>query len=336
MESTNMTIATRNSHKGRIPELDIIKFFGILLVVFGHVTRMYTPVGLITPLESSSVLAITTSIIYSFHMPLFVFVSGMTFGVTCKKKSYQDFTSFASNKAKRLMIPYFVFALFWVLPFMVGFGFRPFLPYLTKGLLLSLDSRHLWYVWMLFNVFLLFWGLRFLFEKLHIPDWAILLVSASLFLLRTKYSVCPYFEINNALTYQFWFTIGYFAIQYKSTFRTCLPIIVVMGLVGNYCVGGGKTVYALTGIYVFYRSAPWLKAITTTRLFDLINKNSFGIYLFHPIIIYLLFYIFGDLPVNPYLLTALVFLTSTAASILLTELVRRKNMGVIIGEKPIA
>ena len=99
---------------------------------------------------------------------------------------------------------------------------------------------------------------------------------------------------------------------------------------------GGKTVYALTGIYVFYRSAPWLKAITTTRLFDLINKNSFGIYLFHPIIIYLLFYIFGDLPVNPYLLTALVFLTSTAASILLTGLVRRKNMGVIIGEKPIA
>lgn len=112
MESTNMTIATRNSQKGRIPELDIIKFFGILLVVFGHVTRMYTPVGLITPLESSSVLAITTSIIYSFHMPLFVFVSGMTFGVTCKKKSYQDFISFARNKAKRLMIPYFVFALF--------------------------------------------------------------------------------------------------------------------------------------------------------------------------------------------------------------------------------
>lgn len=115
-----MTIATRNSHKGRIPELDIIKFFGILLVVFGHVTRMYTPIGLITPLESSSVLALTTSIIYSFHMPLFVFVSGMTFGVTCKKKSYQDFTSFARNKVKRLMIPYFVFALFWVLPFMVG------------------------------------------------------------------------------------------------------------------------------------------------------------------------------------------------------------------------
>lgn len=155
--------------KGRIPELDIIKFFGILLVVFGHVTRMYTPVGLITPLESSSVLAITTSIIYSFHMPLFVFVSGMTFGVTCKKKSYQDFTSFARNKVKRLMIPYFVFALFWVLPFMVGFGFRPFLPYLTKGLLLSLDSRHLWYVWMLFNVFLLFWGLRFLLKNFTYP-----------------------------------------------------------------------------------------------------------------------------------------------------------------------
>lgn len=115
-----------------------------------------------------------------------------------------------------------------------------------------------------------------------------------------------------------------------------LPTVICLKVPFSDGLGGGKTVYALTGIYVFYRSAPWLKAITTTRLFDLINKNSFGIYLFHPIIIYLLFYIFGDLPVNPYLLTALVFLISTAASILLTGLVRRKNMGVIIGEKPIA
>lgn len=166
----------------RLHELDIMKVFGIVLVVLGHVTRMFTPDGLIQPIQYDGLMQMMTKFIYSFHMPLFVFVSGMTFAyVSAKKACYHEFFPFALNKAKRLMIPYFAFAFFWVLPFMVGFGFRKFWPYLFEGVLLSLDSRHLWYVWMLFNVFMLFYGMRLLVNKLKLPHWTLLIISCFLF-----------------------------------------------------------------------------------------------------------------------------------------------------------
>lgn len=267
-----MTLTTiDNKINNRVPELDIIKFFGILLVVLGHVTRMYTPKGLITPVVSSTELEMVTNVIYAFHMPLFVFVSGMTFCfVSLKKEDYHSFGSFSVNKIKRLMIPYFVFALFWVMPFMVGYGFRSFFPYLTNGLLLSLDSRHLWYVWMLFNVFILFWTIRHIIKKFHMPVWVIIF-SGIIFFIRSRYSICPYFQIDNALTYQFWFTIGYFAMHYKLLFGLCTPIIICIGLVAiGYMQMGGKIIcicFVWYLYFLFFCSIPWKYNITKIFLF---------------------------------------------------------------------
>ena len=42
--------------KSRMSELDVMKFIGIILVVAGHVTRMYTPQGLIPTIEHNNVL----------------------------------------------------------------------------------------------------------------------------------------------------------------------------------------------------------------------------------------------------------------------------------------
>ena len=165
-----------------MPELDVMKFIGIILVVVGHVTRMHTSQGLIPTIEHDSILGHVTDVIYSFHMPMFVFVSGMTLAfVSARKSSYQAFWPLVKNKAKRLMLPYFAFAMFWVLPFMVGYGFRDFKSYLFNGIILSLDSRHLWYVWMLFNVFILFYILRKVAEKLKMPQCSIMIVSLLLY-----------------------------------------------------------------------------------------------------------------------------------------------------------
>ena len=171
-------------NRTRVVELDIMKVIGIILVVLGHVTRMYTKDGLIPQVDDTGVMGIITRVIYSFHMPLFVFISGMTFAfVSIRKSSYQRFSSFVKNKAKRLIIPYFAFAILWVLPFMCGFGFRDFLPYFIKGIILSLDSRHLWYVWMLFNVFLMFYLFRMVVLRYKLPQYSLLVISAILFVL---------------------------------------------------------------------------------------------------------------------------------------------------------
>lgn len=57
-------------------ELNVLKFYGILLVVLGHVTFTYSPMSIISPNIPSPTLNLVKDIIYSFHMPLFFFASG--------------------------------------------------------------------------------------------------------------------------------------------------------------------------------------------------------------------------------------------------------------------
>lgn len=73
--------------------IDIIKGIGIFLVVLGHQNTTLTQE------------------IYSFHMPLFFFMSGIF------HKNYSSYIEFIKRKIKTLMVPYFIFAislfLFW-------------------------------------------------------------------------------------------------------------------------------------------------------------------------------------------------------------------------------
>lgn len=75
----------------RIYWIDNLKALGIILIVYGHV-------------QISGVL---TRYIYSFHVPLFFFISGYLFN----SKKYTDFRLFLKTKIKSLLVPYFVFSL---------------------------------------------------------------------------------------------------------------------------------------------------------------------------------------------------------------------------------
>lgn len=322
--------------KSRMPELDAMKFIGIILVVAGHVTRMYTPQGLITTIEHNRMLEFITNVIYSFHMPMFVFVSGMTLAfVSARKSSYHAFWPFVRNKAKRLMIPYFVFALFWVLPFMVGYGFRDFKTYLLNGIILSFDCRHLWYVWMLFNVFILFYILRTIVERFKIPRYCIMIASLSLYVCEAIFGgKLPYFQIDSMLEYQFWFILGYMTMIYRQETRMLMPISIIIGLVSSYFYAPiSLFTFALIGVWLTYLLAQRIRCITENKAVNKIVKNSFGIYLFHPIIIYALYYHFGKYQPNEYIFALGVLITSFTISYFLTEMTRMVKLQILIGEK---
>ncbi|MCD8302000.1 MAG: acyltransferase family protein [Prevotellaceae bacterium] len=80
--------------KERIVSLDIAKAICIVLVVIGH----YMP-------ESAPDWYLTLhSVIYTFHMPLFMFASGYIYLATRKDEGYG---AFLLRKVRRLLIPYF-------------------------------------------------------------------------------------------------------------------------------------------------------------------------------------------------------------------------------------
>lgn len=95
---------TVGNEKGRIPFIDSIKGFAIFLVVLGHIFL----------LGESRLIISANKYIYTFHIPLFFFISGLLY-----RNRNMDFISFAKNKFKRLIIPYFSFSLvlypIWIL-----------------------------------------------------------------------------------------------------------------------------------------------------------------------------------------------------------------------------
>lgn len=72
--------------------------------------------------------------------------------------------------------------------------------------------------------------------------------------------------------------------------------------------------------------------IENTKLYQLIVPNSFGIYLFHSMIIYWLEFIAIPYEIPPILLSLGVFAISLTLSISLTIAVRNIGWGIIIGE----
>lgn len=93
------------NNKKKIQWLAVLQGFSMLLVVIGHVDLTNIPCDPNTPIASA-----IHKCIYSFHMPLFMFISGWLFYYTCirKDKGYGDVVK---SKLKRLGIPFFAFTL---------------------------------------------------------------------------------------------------------------------------------------------------------------------------------------------------------------------------------
>ena len=85
--------------------VDYTKAIGIILVVYGHVARGMFKAGL--PMNES-VYRIIDSIIYSFHMPLFFFLSGLFFYESLIKRGWRGLMA---NKMDSIAYPYIVWSL---------------------------------------------------------------------------------------------------------------------------------------------------------------------------------------------------------------------------------
>ena len=77
----------------RLISFDIAKAICIILVVIGHYVPDYSPKWYVG----------VHDVIYTFHMPLFMFASGFIYMATKKDIPYRDFLL---KKVKRLMVPY--------------------------------------------------------------------------------------------------------------------------------------------------------------------------------------------------------------------------------------
>jgi fucose 4-O-acetylase-like acetyltransferase len=108
------SLATRTGWADALPaptraprrdDLDALRGIAILLVVVGHAVARDLPAG-------NEWYAVLKDLIYRFHMPLFMMLTGITFGLSLPVFGrWAEARAYSARKAARLAVPYVVFGL---------------------------------------------------------------------------------------------------------------------------------------------------------------------------------------------------------------------------------
>ena len=203
-----------------------LQTWGILLVVSGHSE---------TEAPQSTLLHMW---IYSFHMPLFMFISGylLRYGCDVRRQTFVQTIynrKFLIKKVKRLLVPYFIISTLAFVPkvLMSQFAIRPttfsFKEYFS--MLIYPWENVIMFFWFLPTLFLIFCILHIggrILQKWNIPLWGCLPVALALHLFNPVLEI-KIFNISGVVNYLFYFLFGYFVCRYHSfDFITHHPAIV--------------------------------------------------------------------------------------------------------------
>ena len=325
---------------------DHLKVITIALVILGHCLVMYSPDGAINVVKAFLPFELATLLVYRFHVPCFFMVSGAIFALCLQKNVYQNFAVFFRKKVLRLLVPYVVFGILVVPPVLMVCGLLdPQRAYTFAWNFISGSSvRHLWYLYALFLIFMLMWALRRFLKKENVKK--VLLISFLVSLIFRSFSpyILTYFQIANTFYYQFFFVCGvyldfyfdeifYFLQQKRKYLWVCLAILLCSMFADFWTLSG--YVYALCGMVLSLWVAMWLserKNLTQKKWYAVISRDSYGIYLIHAMIVYLVFWAFSEIAIPALILAPLAFFGSLSFSVLLVELLRRVHLGFVIGE----
>lgn len=94
---------TSKDDKKRIEWVDILRGISMILIVYWHI------------IIQCDKLSGLTKYMATFHIPIFFMISGFVFKIKEDKK----YKSYIWEKFKRLMVPYFVFAFLFLIPFYI-------------------------------------------------------------------------------------------------------------------------------------------------------------------------------------------------------------------------
>lgn len=328
----------KRKRNGRIVNLRVL---AILLVVFGHSIILYSSEwGLYSTTVSAPILDLIKSCINVIQMPLFISLSGYLYYYSYKKS---DFIGLVSKKAKRLLVPFIAIAIFWMIPIRKiigynGYAGKSFFYILWNCIILGKDSGHLWFLPCLFFCFLLTYIVLYLFEKIGLKEyvkyWLLFVFSVFTLYAGSFIPAFPGSDVLVTITLNWvWFCTGFLFCYYDKFIVKIKKYWIVMILVlGSYVVLSlihimpNTLVTVLLLLIVFYVLVP----DNTNKIVELIDKNSFGIYLLHSPLIYITFSLIPNS--NPIFVVLLNFIVFGGLTFILTVLLRKTKLKVLLGE----
>lgn len=313
-----------------IVEYDYVRAITTILVILGHCTYYSIKtnyggidLGIEVSCFAGKALTVLTTAIYSFHMPLFIALSGCLWAI--KNKQTLSFKDLLSSKSRRLLKPFLFTALFLSIPlkFISGYwgGFsKETLSDIILGQLLFVGNAnsHLWFLQTLFLIFVV----AYFIEKFNLRQCKTLFVIV-LFIISIagRYMISQGLNFLNLpyaiMMYLIWFYSGTYFEMHREQINSftkrrlnkwsVMAVFIILQVVLSYI--NSKQPHPITYFtyYVLAISGMLLTYVICYRLslsrYKSIDKNiraiskySYDLYLFSDPYNYIFIFILGLIP----------------------------------------
>jgi len=285
--------------KTRIKWIDILKGIGIVLVVVGHANFIFA---------NATTTMFIQKYIYSFHMPLFFFLSGYLF----VKEKYPSFKKLIHAKVKTLLVPYFLFSILSLIVYVIyglthNYKLIEFKTMVIQVLYLNnkvVWNEVLWFLVCLFVVEVMFYFIPKSKTKLILLVCAIIGYSLSLI---TNYFILPW-GVGVAFTAIVFYGLGSLIKNTKIKKKITSPniVIFIICFATNIVIGGvintivymsdisyGNFIYfyiaSITGIISYIQISQFIsKYNLITKSLEYLGKNSIVILCTHYIVFFII------------------------------------------------
>lgn len=338
--------------KERVRWLDTARGFALFLVVVGH--SVSPPIR-----NNASWGEFLYNLIYAFHMPFFVFLSGYGFSLAEKRYADEAPGSFLRRKAGAFLVPYavwnFVVYLVFILAGRIG-NLERLVSYFGKdtispaewlvGLLAgsNMYCQPMWYIYALFVYFASGYVLLHLFPKSRLKRAAAGFIIAGICLFIRDYTEIPLVTGWDKTAYfMIWFMLGWqcgeIRLRVPEAFLCILiPFFIFLGyeaypVLENspYLVRFLRVPVMSMAVFGLVSLMPYIKG-AAERVFHFMGMHSMEIFLFHqPFLssgIGGILYIFLGVPAWLCVITAVVFsiILPLAAGYVLKEIPAVKKL----------
>ena len=327
---------TKNADE--LKNCNIIKTLMMFSVVLYHSMALWNKnTWLIPPKEENIVLMTVALFLNNLHIYVFTFVSGYLFYyLKFDIHRYKKFSADLKKRSQRLLIPYISGALFWCVWFSLWLDNSSVID-LLKKYALGINPSQLWFLLMLFVVFVIFYVLSEVFNKLNFFwGFAICMVFFALSYVSARF-IPNVYQHQTAMKYIVFYYLGFCFRRNEKLFLRKIPIFVLIVLetilFSAYILSdwyfdlhGFKTpmlivigfLLHITGCVLVFNAFNHLRVkfekginrIENNLVFKWFSENSMLIYIFHQQIIFVV-----DINLNGLLHPVIIVLINIIAAI---------------------
>lgn len=245
------------------------KRYCLFLVVYGHVID-----GLADSGYTFASYEVQHGIIYSFHMPLFFFLSGLFFDNMLKR----ELLTVIKSRALSLLYPYFLWGIIQGSIMAILSKFTNSGAGWEKVLLLPVDPfGQFWYLYDLFFMILLYLGLyKLVKNKSKVLIFAIAAFVATPFM--------DMWEFSRIFHHFIFLVLGAMFFDFESWFevkkiRIC--IVLIIASLCSFWAGLNLLNFLIFGLVGTGITVVLAKIVRNNRFLELLGIKSLSIYLFH-------------------------------------------------------